>query len=183
MRQDMYVSNPIMQFADKAFWINIKLCLTLLEQILPCQDYQAWPAESNYVTDFRTHPYSEDPFPQGREYHRRKPYLPPSSSSWEKSSALEAAPCSPDALGHVLGKMRARTNTVSARPDYLASYPTTAPQMRKHPGEIELDYGLDHSEHSCRRSDRVASFSSRNGRSVEHCNEVYLLIILTILKW
>ncbi|KAF8719712.1 hypothetical protein HU200_024463 [Digitaria exilis] len=146
--------------------------MTLLEKILPCQDYQAWPAESNYVADFRARAYSEDPFPPGIEYHRQKSYLSPSSSSWEKSSALEAAPCSPDALGHALGKMRAKTNTLSARPDYLASYPLTAPQMRKHPGEIELDYGLDHSEHSRRRSDRVTSFLSRNGRSVEHCNEV-----------
>ncbi|KAF8725596.1 hypothetical protein HU200_020135 [Digitaria exilis] len=129
-------------------------------------------AESNYVTDFRTHAYSEEPFPPEREYHRQKSYLPPSSSSWEKSSALEAVPCSPDALGHVLEKMRAKTNTFSARPDYLASYPITAPRMRKHPEQVELDYGLDHSEHSCRRSDRMTSFPSRDGRSVEHCNEV-----------
>ena len=78
--------------------------------------------------------------------------------------------------------MRTKTNTISARPDYLASYPTSAPHMRKCPGAVELDYGLDHSEHCYRRSD-LTSFSSRNGRSVEHCKEVLLLIILTVLKW
>lgn len=121
--------------------------------------------------------------PLGRDYHRQKPHFPTSACSWEKSSALEAASSSPDALGHALGTMRTKANTISARPDYLASYPTSAPHMRKCPGAVELDYGLDHSGHCYRRSDRSTSFSSRNGRSVEHCKEVHLLIILTVLKW
>ncbi|CAL5097482.1 unnamed protein product [Urochloa decumbens] len=137
-------------------------------------DYQARPAESNYVTDLRSHAYSEDPLPLGREYHRQKSYLPASSCSWEKSFAFEAAPSSPDALGHVLGKMRTKTNNLSARPDYLGSYPTNALHMRKHLGEVELDYGLDHSDHCYRRSGRSTAFSSRNGQSVEHCNEFSL---------
>ncbi|OEL37688.1 YTH domain-containing family protein 2, partial [Dichanthelium oligosanthes] len=143
--------------------------VTLLRYYVSRHDCQARPAESNYVTDLRSHAYSEDPLPLGREYHRQKSYLPTSSCSWEKSSALEAAPSSPDALGHPLGKTRTRTNTFSARPDYLASYPTTAPYMRKHPGEVELDYGLDHSEHCYGRSDRFTTFSSCN---VQSCNEL-----------
>jgi hypothetical protein len=141
-------------------WAHIELPLTLFEQF-PLQDYQTRPVESNYVTNLRSHAYSEDPLPLGRECRRQKSHLPTSSSSWENSSALEAAPppSSPDALGHAFGKMRTKTNTLSARPDYRASYPDTAPHMRKHTGEVELDYGL------------------------EHCSEVYPLIILTILKW
>jgi hypothetical protein len=117
----------------------------LLSQF-PLQDYQTRPVESNYVTNLRSHAYSEDPLPLGRECRRQKSHLPTSSSSWENSSALEAAPppSSPDALGHAFGKMRTKTNTLSARPDYRASYPDTAPHMRKHTGEVELDYGLEH---------------------------------------
>lgn len=178
MCQEMYVFNSVTQFLDKALWIHIKLSFTLLEQIPPCQDYQARPVESNYVTDLRSHAYSEDPSPLGREYHRQKSCLPTSSCSCEKSSALEAAPSSPDALGHALGKMRTKINTLSARPDYFSSYPTTASHVRKH-REVELDYGLDHSEHCYRRSGRVTAFSSHNGQSAGHCNEVYLFIILT----
>ncbi|PAN16786.1 hypothetical protein PAHAL_3G086300 [Panicum hallii] len=145
----------------------------LLSQF-PLQDYQTRPMESNYVTNLRSHAYSEDPLPLGRECRRQKSHLPISSSSWENSSALEAAPppSSPDALGHAFGKMTTKTNTLSARPDYRASYPATAPHMRKHTGEVELDYGLDHSDHCCRRSDRFTAFSSRNGQSVEHCSEL-----------
>jgi hypothetical protein len=158
--------------------IHIKLFLTLLEQILPYQDYQAQPVESNYVTDLRSHAYSEDPLPLGREYYRQKSCLPTSGCSWKKSSALEAAPSSPDALVHALGKMRTKINTISVRPDYFSSHPTTASHMRKHP-EAELDYGLDHSEHCYRRSGRFTAFSSHNDQSSGHCNEVYLFIILT----
>ena len=167
-------------------WAHIKLPFTLLEQF-PLQDYQTRPEESNYVTDLRSHAYSEDHLPLGRECHRQKSHLPTSSCSWENSSALEAAPpppSSPDALGHAFEKMRTKTNTLSARPDYRASYSATAPHMRKHPdpGEVELDNGLDHSDHCCRRSDRFTAFSSRSGQSVEHCSEVYPLIILTVLN-
>ena len=167
-------------------WAHIKLPFTLLEQF-PLQDYQTQPSESNYVTDLRSHAYSEDRLPLGRECQRQKSHLPTSSCSWENSSALEAAPpppSSPDALGHAFEKMRTKTNTLSARPDYRASYSATAPHMRKHPdpGEVELDNGLDHSDHCCRRSDRFTAFSSRSGQSVEHCSEVYPLIILTVLN-
>jgi hypothetical protein len=134
--------------------------------------------ESNYVTDLRSHAYSEDPLPLGREYHRQKSCLPTSSCSWGKSSALEAARSSPDALEHALGKMRTKTNALSARPDYFASNSTTASHMRKHP-EVELDYGLDHSEHCYRRSGQFTAFSSHNGQSAEHFNVVYLFAILS----
>jgi len=148
-------------------------------------DYQTQPSESNYVTDLRSHAYSEDRLPLGRECQRQKSHLPTSSCSWENSSALEAAappPSSPDALGHAFGKMRTKTNTLSARPHYRASYPATALHMTKHLGEVELDYGLDHSDHCCRRSDRFTALSSRSGQSVENCSEVYPLIILTVLN-
>ncbi|CAN6340363.1 unnamed protein product [Urochloa humidicola] len=148
-------------------WGNMKFeedrqLLSQAKRDLPHVDYQ----ESNYVTDLRSHAYSEDPLPLGREYHRQKSYLPTSNCSWEKSFAFEAAPSSRDALG----KMRTKISNLSARPDYLGSYP--APHMRKHLGEVELDYGLDHSEHFYRRSGRFTAFPSRNGPSVEHCNEV-----------
>jgi len=138
-------------------------------------DYQTQPSESNYVTDLRSHAYSEDRLPLGRECQRQKSHLPTSSCSWENSSALEAAappPSSPDALGHAFGKMRTKTNTLSARPHYRASYPATALHMTKHLGEVELDYGLDHSDHCCRRSDRFTALSSRSGQSVENCSEL-----------
>ncbi|XP_066357414.1 uncharacterized protein [Miscanthus floridulus] len=135
-------------------------------------DYQAQFVDTKYVTELGSHACSKDPLPLGRDYHRQKPHFPTSACSWEKSSALETASSSPDALGHALGTMRTNTNTISARPDYLASYPTSAPHMRKCPGAVELDYGLDHSEHCYRRSDRFTSFSSRNGRCVEHCKEM-----------
>ncbi|CAN6358197.1 unnamed protein product [Urochloa humidicola] len=152
-------------------WDNMKFeedrqLLSQTKRDLPHVDYQARPAESNYATDLRSHAYSEDPLPLGREYHRQKSYLPTSNCCWEKSFAFEAAPSSRDALG----KMRTKISNLSARPDYLGSYP--APHMRKHLGEVELDYGLDHSEHFYRRSGRFTAFSSRNSPSVEHCNEM-----------
>ena len=87
-------------------WAHIKLPFTLLEQF-PLQDYQTQPSESNYVTDLRSHAYSEDRLPLGRECQRQKSHLPTSSCSWEISSALEAAappPSSPDALRHAFRK-------------------------------------------------------------------------------
>jgi hypothetical protein len=113
----------------------------------------------------------------GRDYHRQKLQFSTSECSFEKSSALEAASSSPDALGTIRTKIK--SSTLSASPDYLSSYPTAAPCMRKCPGAVELDHGLGHSEQSYRRSDQFTFFSSRNARSVENCKEVYLFIILT----
>uniref|UniRef100_A0A0A9DS64 YTH domain-containing family protein n=1 Tax=Arundo donax TaxID=35708 RepID=A0A0A9DS64_ARUDO len=133
-------------------------------------DYQAWSSESNYATDLGSHTYSKEPLLLGREYHRQKPYFPPSSCSWEISS-LQAAPSSPDTLGHVLAKMRTKTPTLSARPDCIASYPS-APHMRKYPEAVNVDFGLDDSEHCYRRSVRSTASSSHNGQSLEQCNEI-----------
>lgn len=147
-----------------------------LLQILPFQDYQARSLETKYVTELESHECSKDSLPLGREYHRQKPHFPTSTCSWEKSSSLEVTPSNPDALGHTLETMRTKT---SARADYLASYSTSAPHMLKSPRAVEVDYDLDHSEHYYRRSTRFTSFASRNGQSIEHCKEVFLLIILT----
>ncbi|WVZ95692.1 hypothetical protein U9M48_041424 [Paspalum notatum var. saurae] len=127
-------------------------------------DYQACSTETNYVSEFGSHAYCKDSLSLGREHHRQKPT---SNCSWEKSSALEATSSSPDAFG----MLRTKTNTLSARPDYSSSYPSTAPHMRKYPGPgaSELDYGLNHSEHCYGRSDRFTAFSSHKG---EHCNEM-----------
>ncbi|XP_062180481.1 YTH domain-containing protein ECT2-like isoform X2 [Phragmites australis] len=139
---------------------------------LPHLDYQARSSEPNYVADLGSHAYSKESLPPGREYHRQKPYYPPSSCAWERSPSLEAVPSSPDTLGHVVGKMKTKTNTLSTRPDYVASYPTTATHMRKYPAAVKVDSGLDDSEHRYRRSDQFTAFSSHNSQSVEHCNEM-----------
>ncbi|KAL6888190.1 hypothetical protein ACP4OV_009216 [Aristida adscensionis] len=135
-------------------------------------DYQARSLESNYTNALGSHSHSKEAMPLDREYDRQKPCFPHSSCSWERSSALEAAPNSPDALVHVMGKMRSKTNTFNARADYLASYPSAAPNMRKYPAAVNIDFGLADSEHRHRRPDKFTAFSSCNGQSVEHCNEI-----------
>jgi hypothetical protein len=55
----------------------------------------------------------------------------------------------------------------------LAPHPTAAPAMRKYPAVINID--LDDSEHRCQESDQFTGFSSYNGQSVQHHNEVYLI--------
>ncbi|KAL6624631.1 hypothetical protein ACP70R_031952 [Stipagrostis hirtigluma subsp. patula] len=137
------------------------------------KDYQARSLESNYATGLGSHAYSKEAMPLDREHHRQKPYFPPSSCSWAQSSVLEAAPSSPDALGHVVRKIKSKTNALSARPDYRASYPSTAPNsMRKYPAAANVDFGSDDSKHRYRRSDQFSAFSAHGGQSVEHCNEI-----------
>ncbi|KAG8084620.1 hypothetical protein GUJ93_ZPchr0010g7556 [Zizania palustris] len=75
-------------------------------------DYQEQSSKSNYVADLGPHGYSED---ASRLYRRLQPYLSPSACSWEKSSALKAAPSNPDTSGHLVGEMRTKTNILSAR--------------------------------------------------------------------
>ncbi|AQL09944.1 evolutionarily conserved C-terminal region 11, partial [Zea mays] len=133
-------------------------------------DYRAQSADTKYVTELGSHACLKDPLPMGRDYHRQKLQFSTSDCSFEKASALEAASSSPDALGTMRTKIK--SSTLSASPDYLSSYPTAAPCMRKCPGAVELDHGLGHSEHSNRRSDQFTLFSSRNGRSVEKCKEM-----------
>jgi hypothetical protein len=153
---------------------ELKLLFTLYLNKPSFQDYQAQSLESNYVTDLGSHSYSKESLQLGKEYYSQKPYCAPSSCSWERSS-LEAESGSADAVGHVVGKMRNKTNALSTRPD-LASYPTAAPDTRKYPAAINFD--LDDSEHRYQRSELFTGFSSYNDQSVEHHNEVYLITLL-----
>jgi hypothetical protein len=82
---------------------------------------------------------------------------------------------SPLALGRGSAKIfskKKRTNAVSAMPD-PAPHPTATPAMSKYPAAINID--LFDSEHRYQGSDQFTGFSSYNGQSVQHHNEVYLI--------
>ncbi|KAL5230793.1 hypothetical protein ABZP36_029569 [Zizania latifolia] len=127
-------------------------------------DYQEQSSKSNYVADLGPHGYSEE---ARRLYHSLQPYLSPSACSWEKSSALKAAPSNPDTSGHLVGEMRTKTNILSARSNCI-SYPIAAPHMGRYSDAVKVDCSPDDYSEWYRRSNRFTAFSNRNVQSFEH---------------
>ncbi|KQJ81537.1 uncharacterized protein LOC100846773 isoform X2 [Brachypodium distachyon] len=149
--------------------------LSHANRALSLLDYDAQSSESKYAVAIGSDVYSTEEISPESEYDRQHPYFDLSNSSWENSSSSsEAVARNPDASTHVMEKMRTKSNIFGPGHDYLNSYRTTGPRMRRsYPEAAKVDFSFDcHPEHKYKGSNRFTALPNCNGQSTEHRNEI-----------
>ncbi|PNT66034.1 hypothetical protein BRADI_3g06027v3 [Brachypodium distachyon] len=149
--------------------------LSHANRALSLLDYDAQSSESKYGAAIGSDVHSTEEISPRSEYDRQHPYFDLSNGSWENSSSSsEAVARNPDASVHVMAKMRNQSYIFGPGHDYLNSYRTTGPCMRRsYPEAAKVDFSFDcHPEHHCKGSNRFSALRNCNGQSIEHHNEI-----------